>query len=212
MKETRVFLIRHGQTDWNLTQRIQGHLDVPLNAEGIAQAAGAARYLESEPLTAVYSSDLHRAAQTAKAIAALHGLSIHLDSDLREARFGEWQGLDAAQIRARDPETYRLWRKNSFRHRPPGGETIQELTARVGAAYARVLAAHPGETVAIVSHGGPLKALVLYALNAPLEVYPQLQMRNAAVSLIEVGARGPVLARYNLICFQAKAAPAAFEG
>jgi len=197
---TRVFLIRHGVTAWNTDRRIQGHRDIPLSEEGRRQAARVAEALAGEPLAAVYSSDLSRALQTGEVVAAPHGVPVIPEPDLREARFGEWEGLDEGQISAAYPEEYRLWREDSFLHRPPGGETIQETQARVAPVYERVLAAHAGQTVALVAHGGPIKALVLYAIGAPLAVYPRLRMRNASVSLIEVGERGPVLALYNQVC------------
>jgi alpha-ribazole phosphatase len=198
---TRLFLVRHGETEWNAAHRIQGQTDVPLNEQGLRQASAVAAYLAAESLTAVYASNLSRARQTAEAIAAVHGLPVHLAPELREVDFGEWEGLDEAAIAARFPEEYRLWREDSLRHRPPGGETIAALRARAAQVYDRVVAAHAGETVALVGHGGSIRALVLHAIGLPLEAYSRLRMRNAAVSLVEIGDRGPVLARFNHTCF-----------
>ncbi len=197
---TKILIIRHGETEWNAERRIQGHRDVPLNERGIRQAERAAAALAGEALAAVYSSDLLRATQTADALAAPRGLVVHPDAGLREAAFGAWEGLDEKQIRARYPEEYRLWRGNSLLHRPPGGEGIPEVQARAGAVYDRILSQHAGQSVAIVSHGGPIKALVLYAIGAPLDAYPTLRMRNASVSIVEIGRRGPVLALYDHVC------------
>lgn len=194
---TRIYLVRHGETEWNATRRIQGQLDIPLNARGREQVARVAAELASQPLTAVYASDLCRARDTAAAVAATHQLPVQTDADLRELHFGEWQGLDLVQLEARYPEQFHRWRQNSLRQRPPGGETIAELQARAAAAFARIVAAHQGETVAVAAHGGPLKALVLHLLGAPLEAYPRLRLHNASLSLIESGRRGPVLVQYN---------------
>lgn len=205
MTPTRVFLVRHGETEWNASRRIQGQTDVPLSERGWQQAAAVAAYLSRVPLAAVYSSDLLRALQTAEAIASAHGIAACAEPGLRELHFGEWEGLDEVDLQARYPEEYRLWRADSLRQRPPGGEGIARLMARVAQVYDRVVAAHAGRCVAIVGHGGSIKALVVHALGAPLEAYTRLRLGNASVSLIEIGDRGPVLALYNETCFLSSA-------
>ena len=101
---TTILLVRHGETDWNLERRWQGHIDRPLNDVGRAQARALADRLDSEPFAAVYSSDLARARETAEIVAAAHGLPVHLDPRLREADVGEWSGLTADEIERRYPE------------------------------------------------------------------------------------------------------------
>lgn len=200
---TRVYLVRHGQTEWNAERRIQGQLDVPLSPVGHQQAECAADALAGEPLAAVYASDLRRAWETAAPIAGRHGLPVIQAPALREAGFGVWEGLSETEIVARYPEEYRLWRSNSLLHRPPGGETIEDLQRRAACLYERVLREHAGQSVVLVGHGGSIRALVLYAIGAPLDAYPRLRMRNASITLIEVGDRGPVLALYDHVCFLA---------
>lgn len=200
---TRVYLVRHGQTEWNAERRIQGQLDVPLSPVGHQQAESAADALAGEPLAAVYASDLRRAWETATPIAGRHGLPVIQAPALREAGFGEWEGLSETEIVARYPEEYRLWRSNSLLHRPPGGETIADLQRRAACLYERVLQEHAGQSVVLVGHGGSIRALVLYAIGAPLDAYPRLRMRNASITLIEVGDDGPVLALYDHVCFLA---------
>ncbi|MBI3947257.1 MAG: histidine phosphatase family protein [Armatimonadetes bacterium] len=203
MTTTRIFLVRHGETEWNVARRIQGQVDVPLNEGGRRQAECLAGALAGAALAAIYASDLSRAVETAEAIAAPHGLTVIREPALRELGFGKWEGLDESEVQARYPEAYRGWREDSLRHRPPGGETIPELRTRVAAVYRGVLRAHAGQSVLLVAHGGPIRVLVLHALDAPLGAYPRLRTRNASLSLIEVGKPGPVLRRYNHVCFLA---------
>src|SRR5436309_3404458 len=148
---SRLIVVRHGQTTWNAEQRIQGQLGAELSPAGREQAARVARFLAAEPIAAIYSCDLARAWETAAVIAA---------PGFREAIFGLWEGLTVAEIRARYPEEYRLWREDAIAHRPPGGETIEALQARVVAAARAILEQHAGETVLVVAHGGPIRTLV----------------------------------------------------
>jgi probable phosphoglycerate mutase len=146
----QILLARHGETDWNLGHRVQGHTDTPLNATGIAQAQALADELGREPIVAVYSSDLSRALATAGAVAARHGLPVSVDPDLREKNFGSWEGLTDTEIRERFPDAKRgAW---------GDGETTEAVAERVAAALSRVCQAHPEGLVLVVSHGGPLRA------------------------------------------------------
>lgn len=148
----QILLARHGETDWNLGGRVQGHTDIPLNATGIAQAQYLADELAGEPLVAVYSSDLGRARETAAAVAARHSLAVSIDPDLREKNFGSWEGLTDTEIRERFPHAKRgAW---------GDGETTEAVAERVVAAVAR--AASPSGPVLVVSHGGPLRALLAH--------------------------------------------------
>ncbi|MDH7570477.1 MAG: histidine phosphatase family protein, partial [Armatimonadota bacterium] len=103
------------------------------------------------------------------------------------------------EVQKRFPEAYARWRADSLRHRPPGGETIEALHQRAAAVFDRVLARHAGECVALVTHGGPIRILVLHALGAPLSSYPCLSLANASLTLIEVSPEGPLLTFYNLV-------------
>ena len=101
---TEILLARHGETDWNSGRRVQGHTDIPLNAAGVEQARALAEQLAGEPLTAVFSSDLSRALDTARAVAAVHGLEVTVDPRLREKNFGTWEGLTDVEIAERFPD------------------------------------------------------------------------------------------------------------
>ena len=199
---TRVFLVRHGETECNALRRIQGHTDTALSARGVAQAECVAGRLADEPVAAVYSSDLRRAFQTAEAIASRHGLRVVPEVGLREVSFGEWEGKTEEDLGAAAyAQALQLWRADPLRNRPPGGESIPALLQRVGKVFDRVVAAHTGQTVVIVGHGGSMRAVLAHALGGGLETYAALRPHNASLSLIEVGDSGVVLQLYNDTCF-----------
>lgn len=152
MKETTILLVRHGETDWNLERRVQGHTDRPLNETGRAQAAALVEELTDEQIDAVYSSDLARALDTAQGVAAVHGLEVQPLPGLREKNFGTWEGLTDTEIRERFPQALV----------GPWGdaETSEELAERVLAALRAIAADHPGGRVLVVTHGGALRAVL----------------------------------------------------
>lgn len=156
---TKLYLVRHGQTDWNLEGRWQGHIDVPLNEVGRRQAAQIARQLAGEGLEAIYSSDLGRARQTANAIARETGLPVQIDPRLREIHQGEWQGMLATEIHARYEAAFRQRRLDPSGFAPPGGETAVQVKDRVLSAVLDICRRHPTQRVALVSHGFSLAVL-----------------------------------------------------
>lgn len=163
---TKIFLIRHGETDWNRQDRWLGQTDTPLNNQGLAQAHRTAERLAAEPITAIYSSDLIRAAQTAKIIANRFGRTVSLLKELRELDFGEWEGKSAEEIGQLFPQEYALSQTPSWEFRPRGGESRRELYARVTSKVEEILAQHVNETIAIVTHGGPCRMLIEYILSS----------------------------------------------
>ena len=145
---TTLLLVRHGETDWNLERRYQGHLDSPLNDAGRAQAGAVAEELAAEPVDAVYSSDLGRARATAEVIAARLGLPVQDDPGLREVDVGSWAGLTRDEVAQRFGE--------GTTH---DGESREEHRDRIVAAVRRIAARHPDGCVVLVSHGGSIRAL-----------------------------------------------------
>jgi broad specificity phosphatase PhoE len=149
---TTVLFVRHGETDWNLERRVQGHTNRPLNNSGREQARELAARLAGERFDAVYSSDLSRARETARIIAGERGLEVTTLPELRERHFGTWEGLTDDEVLARFPEA---------RHRPWGdAETQEEMSARVLEALRLIADAHPRGRVLVVGHGGPMRALL----------------------------------------------------
>ncbi len=166
---TRIYLVRHGQTDWNVERRWQGHADIPLNAVGLAQAEQVAHRLAGERLQAIYSSDLQRARQTAEALSRRTGLPVHLDARLREIHQGEWQGLLVTEIEARYGEAFQRRRMDPYNVTPPGGETVEQVRQRVVQAFEDILARHPTERVVVVSHGFALAVAQVHYQGLPIQ-------------------------------------------
>jgi broad specificity phosphatase PhoE len=151
---TTVVLVRHGATEWNETKRAQGQADIALSDLGRRQAEQTADDLAGLRVGAVYASDLQRAVETAKPIAARHGLEVQTDPGFREIDQGEWTGLSTAEIKQRWPD---LWGRARHYSTRPGGESPGQVRRRALDALARVVAAHPDETVVVVSHGGTIR-------------------------------------------------------
>ncbi len=187
-RRLRFYLVRHGLTDWNREGRMQGHTDVPLNAEGQHQANCIAKRIAAlpEPPCAIWSSDLSRAADTAGAIAASLHLEVVHTSDLRETMLGEWEGLTTAEIIARgDEERLDLYRRDSYRFRPPGGEKLDAVWARMMSVQDAMRQQYRAGAVVIVAHGSCLRVPVCAALEAPVASMQRFWMDNAALSIVE---------------------------
>jgi probable phosphoglycerate mutase len=179
---TRVIAIRHGETAWNVDTRIQGQLDIPLNDTGRWQARRMAEALSHEPLQAIYASDLGRAHQTASALAEVAGLPVQADKGLRERGFGIFQGLTFKEIEQRWPQESERWRKRDPEFGPEGGETLSAFYARSVATAERLAAAHPGETIALVAHGGVMDCLYRAASRIDLRAPRTWQLGNASIN------------------------------
>ncbi len=185
---TRILLARHGETEWNAIRRVQGWTDIPLSTTGEAQAERLAQRLDRFPLTAVYSSDLGRAVETARPAADRHGLSVLTLPELREKSFGDWEGLTQADLERDFPDLWRRYHvERDFHALVPGGETWPDVHTRLAAALRQILTAHPGpeETVLVVGHGGSARVLILEALQAPLPTLLCLHLDNASLSRLD---------------------------
>jgi phosphoserine phosphatase len=158
---TTILLARHGETDWNREGRFQGHADPPLNRTGRAQAVDLSAALMAEQLAAVYSSPLRRALETAEVLAASHGLEPVPVDDLREVDVGSWSGLTRAEVEERFPAQFARWL--DYGQGWEDGETYEEMGRRAVDALLRLAAAHDGERVLAVTHGGPIRAALAFA-------------------------------------------------
>ena len=182
MEVTRIIAVRHGETAWNVDTRIQGQLDIPLNDKGQWQAAQLGRILEGEEVDAIYSSDLMRAFETALAIAKPSGVNVQTDHGLREREFGIFQGKTFAEIEATWPEQALRWRKRDPEFAPEGGESLPQFRDRVLEAACRLAAAHPGQQIALVAHGGVMDVLYRAATGQELQAPRTWQLGNAAIN------------------------------
>lgn len=158
-----LWLVRHGQTDWNREGRYQGQADPPLNAEGLQEAGYAAHALVGLPLEAVVSSDLQRAVQTAEVIARRVKLPVRVDSRLREVDLGDWEGSLFSEIQERYPAEVEARKREPLEFRAPGGESLREVARRVWQAADELAVKYPGKEVVVVSHGLALAALLARA-------------------------------------------------
>ncbi|MFL9924663.1 histidine phosphatase family protein [Herbaspirillum lusitanum] len=160
---TEILLIRHGETDWNVDKRLQGHIDIPLNAAGVRQVQALSAALAQEPLDAIFASDLQRARDTALGVAEVAGLQVQTDLGLRERCYGAFEGLRHVDIEARYPEAYRVWKAREPDARYPAGEriaeTMREFYQRSVDAVQRLVTSGNYQRIAIVTHGGVLECM-----------------------------------------------------
>ena len=184
MEPTRILAIRHGETAWNVDTRLQGHLDIPLNDEGLRQAQHLAQALgQSETIDAIYASDLSRAHITAQAIAQATGHTVSTHPGLRERHFGAFQGRTFAEIEVELPEHAWHWRKRTPEWTPPdGGESLVALRERIVATVDELAARHPGQQVVMVAHGGVLDILYRAATRLDLQAPRTWALTNTAVN------------------------------
>ena len=194
---TRVLAIRHGETAWNVESRIQGQLDVPLNEMGRWQVHRLALAVADEDIAAIYSSDLLRALETAQAVARGCGDPIVTDAGLRERGFGEFEGMSYADINARWPEMGERWRRRDPEFGAPGGETLNAFYARSVATATRLAALHPGQTIALVSHGGVMDCLYRAAARIALDAPRSWQLGNAAINRLLYTPQGFTLVGWS---------------
>jgi len=166
---TTILLARHGESDWNGERRWQGHADRPLTALGRTQAAALAERLAATPVSAVYASDLLRARDTARAVADRLGLTVRTRRDLREVDVGSWSGLTREEVEAASPEGVERWLRGEKGW--DGGESYEKMAGRVVPAIFEIAAAHPGETVLVVSHGGVVRAIHAHALGVEFHAH-----------------------------------------
>jgi probable phosphoglycerate mutase len=183
---TRICLVRHGETDWNAERRLQGHLDVPLNATGVAQARATAGNLGDERFGALYSSDLQRAFQTAGEVARVLKLDIQPDPRLRERRYGLFEGLTYDEARSRYPDDYRRFeeRDPAFAF-PQGGESLTDFAARIRDALEALAQRHAGGQILVVTHGGVLDIAHRLTSGRSLDSPRDFPIPNAALNWIE---------------------------
>jgi broad specificity phosphatase PhoE len=183
---TKLLLVRHGESVWNVEGRIQGQADGPLSAAGALQALALARALRERDLAAVYSSPLLRALQTARAICQPHGLELIDEPAFQEINLGAWQGRTGVELEA-DPEAgYPAWRRSPRMVTPPGGETLDQATARAAEAVRTAATAHPGAMIAVVTHSIVGRLILCSLLEARLDLVSRLKLKKASISTIRL--------------------------
>ena len=184
-RRTRLYIVRHGETEWNRTLRYQGHRDIPLSEEGRVQAAQIAKRLSGEKLHAAYASDLSRALDTAETISEYHGLEVARVPELKETNFGLWEGLTYGEIDKQFHKVMKEWYKNPRDTQIPGGESLGEVADRCQAGIDRILGENPGGNVLVVAHGGIIRIIVATVLGMSLNDYWKIKQDNVSLNVIE---------------------------
>ncbi len=186
----KLYLIRHGQTEWNIEGKIQGKTDIPLNETGLWQARMLAEGMKAREICAVYSSPLLRAAQTAAVLAEKKELQVQLVPELKEVDFGLWEGRSWIEVDEEFHEDFRNWEENPAVYMPTGGESIESCKSRCREAVERIVSELTGirdtaiQDAAIVAHGGILAHVVDYLLRNQTEK-EEIIVKNASISVIE---------------------------
>jgi len=184
---TRLLLIRHGQTAWNASARIQGQRDVPLDERGRWQAQRLAQHLkDGEPIDGLVASPLIRAWETAQCLAQALGLPVQADARLMERSFGQFEGYTLAEANERWPQAVARWRARQLHGCAPGGESAQAFIERSLAALAHWAACFAGRTWALVTHGGVLDVVYRHAQGLAWDAPRTVPLLNAAINRLEV--------------------------
>ena len=180
------YLVRHGETDWNVRKRAQGSTDTPLNEKGHVQADFLSKRLASTPFSAAYGSDLTRAVATASAILRGRNLTLQQFPALREKSYGEWEGISNEDVRDRYPDMYRQFLQDSMAFTPPGGENDFDLYTRVEAATRQIRETlpDPAGNILVVGHSNALRAMLVYLLRIPVEYMWRFNLTNGGITVV----------------------------
>ena len=182
---TTLILIRHGETPHNRDKRYQGHRDTSLTTEGKRQTREIALRLRDEPLDAIYSSDLKRTRYMAEVINSYHSLKINILPELREIDFGDWEGKTYNEIQREWKGLLGGWEKEPSKIKIPNGENIKDLAGRVKFAIKKIISNRPDQRIAIVTHGGPIRIILMDALDLGLDDWWKTITSNGGISIIE---------------------------
>jgi len=182
---TRIYLVRHGQTAWNVTEIFRGRTDVPLDATGLREAEGAGGFFRGIEVHTIYASPLARAWQTALQIAKVVQREVQPHPGLIDMSFGAWEGHSLEEVREKDPERFRQWREAPHLLSISGGETLDEVRDRAMGAVEGMIQTHPDGTVVLVSHRVVNKVILCAVLGLDNSHFWQLGQDSTAINLIE---------------------------
>jgi len=181
----KLYLVRHGESAWNVKHLYTGRTDVPLSELGERQAERLGDKLSTWDIQAIYASPLQRAQQTARPAAELKGLPLRLDSRLEEIHHGAWEGNPANVIREQFADEYLVWRTQPHRVKMPDGESLEDVALRVASLLQDILSEHADGNIVIVSHDAVLRVIVMQSLLMGLEYFWRWRFDNAALSMLE---------------------------
>ena len=197
---TQIYLVRHGQTQWNKEQVFRGTTDVPLNESGQEEARLTGEALRDRPIRAVYTSPLVRASETAAAIARIHGLEVQTLQGLTDLSFGEWQGVPHSTVMERYPDLYRQWLEEPHRVTFPGGDDITTLQSRAVKAVKETASSHPEQTIVMVSHRVVNRVLICGLVGIDLSLFWQIGQDTAAINTLTWSKERFILVCLNDTC------------
>lgn len=197
MPSTTIYLVRHAESEANASGVFSGHYDAPLTPKGRRQATALARRLAGTPIDRIVSSDLKRALETARLLSSERGIPVDTEARLREMHYGEWEGKTQEQISAQYGVDWEAVMRPSADFRIPGGESLAELRARVHAVYREVVAAHPEQTVVLLTHGNAKAALLGALLDLPYKNSWRFQIANTGLTQLRDIDGTPVIQSVN---------------
>lgn len=195
-----IYLVRHGRTGWNREEIFRGRADISLDEFGRRQAQAVADSLAGQPITAIFTSPLSRARETAAAVAARAGLDYRVEEGLTDIDYGAWQGLPDRDVASRYPELYRLWHRRPQEVRFPEGESLEAVAGRAWPVLQRVATDARGATVVVVAHRVVNKVLLCRVLGLGLEAFWRIRQDTACVNLVEHADKGWIVHRLNDTC------------
>ena len=182
---TEITLIRHGETEWNLSGRWQGHADSALSPRGVAQAEARAGRIAKEEIDFVYVSDLERAQHTARLAGSEANWSFSLMPELRERDLGVLEGLTTDEMLVKQPDVYQSFLEDGPEYQPPGGESFLQFSDRCTSAIENLALLHPNKKIAVVTHGGVLGVIFRYVLKIPLSASRNFVLLNCSLNRIQ---------------------------
>ena len=197
----RIYLIRHGATVWSYgDQRYCGSTDLELSEQGLREAERIADRLANESLATVYATPLVRSRQTAEAVAKRHHVQVEVVTDLREAAYGDWEGLNYAEVAARYPDLDDERMRNPAELAPPSGENLNELIGRAVPALMMIAKHHIEEQIAVVGHNTVNRVLLCHFLEVPVAHYKRIVQSPAAINVLEFAGDSMQVITINDTC------------
>ena len=193
---TKIILVRHGETEWNVGEVFRGRIDVELNETGIREAELLAKYLSDSRITAIYSSPLKRALRTAEIIASHHDVEVKIAPELIDCDFGEWQGLSLQTVADRYKQLYAEWFKNPHLVNMPAGESLDDVRRRAVRLVDSLLAKYEG-TIVLVSHRVVNKVLICALLALDGSHFWNIKVDTAGITIFTYEDGKFVLIKHN---------------
>ena len=192
-----IYIVRHGQTEWNLLGKTQGHGNSDLTPKGIEQAELLADSMTKYPIDYIYSSDLGRAYQTAEIIGNKLNIEVERTEALREMNFGTWEGRIIKDIIEEDPELYKMWRNEPHLAKIPQGETLSQIKERTDAFIKEINEKYDGKHIVLVTHSLCERIMLLSFLDSDVKNIYRINQANTALNIIELRDYGPVVMKMN---------------